>query len=88
MTPLRMYTDGTDKAIAKSPEDAMVLWAATYGVGYTEETGRVSGDWALVPAGKQVTLHFPDDDGRGAEMRSAAEWIAKEGRCWFGSTEY
>jgi len=88
MPILRMYADDTDKVIAESPEDAMVLWEATYGVGYTRDTGRGHEAWAPVPVAKQVTLHFPDDEGGGSETRPASEWVAKEGRCWFSSTEY
>ncbi len=88
MTTLLMYGDSTDKVIAESPDDAMALWAAQYGMSYTEETGCGPDEWLSVPADKPVTLCFPDDANRPSETRSAAEWIASKGRCWFGSTEY
>lgn len=86
MSDLRMYTDNTDTVIATSAEDALLVWAETHGDGYNDEH---EGDWALnwsqIPDDKPVTLSYPAED---AATMTAAEWCAKDGRGFWGSTEF
>jgi hypothetical protein len=73
-----------DWVIAESVDDANAVLSEHYG--YTLEQ--------LIDDDTQITEQLPDDkpltldeDGSKTTL-TAAEWIAKEGRCLLGSTEY
>ena len=84
---LHMYKEEVDTVIAESKEDAAKVWAEHVGGDYREER---DGDdpvecWEQIPDDKPVTLAYPEED---AATMTAAEWCAKDGRCFWGSTEY
>ena len=92
MRTLHMYKEECDTVIAESPKDAMAVWCEHTGDSYADEFGTDMGEpedaWELVPDAQSVTLHFPDEPDRQPETRTAAEWCASNGRCYWGSTEY
>lgn len=83
---LHMFREETDTVIAESPEDAAKVWAEQCG-DYREAR---DGDdpvecWGQIPDDKPVTLSYPEEV---AATMTAAEWCAKDGRGFWGSTEY
>ncbi len=85
---LYMFKEECDTVIAESKDDAAKVWALH--TGCTEfPDGRndvpTAECWAQIPDDQQVTLSFPEDE---AATMTAAEWCAKDGRGFWGSTEY
>ena len=73
---LRVWTDGEDWIIAHSAERAHELRAASYGE-RPEDTGELAGWKALEPT-KRVSVY--DEAGDTWTVRTAAEWVAAEGK--------
>lgn len=82
MTTLKVWAnDVVDWVIAESPEDADSVCLEH--IGYPPDDPY---EWTELSMDSVITLHM--DDGRGTVEKTCADWIAEQGRCFLGSTEY
>lgn len=87
MSTLHMFREYADTVIAESKEDAAKVWAEHTGGDYREER---DGDdpvesWVQIPDREMVSLAHPEEE---AATMIASDWCAKEGRGFWGSTEF
>ena len=85
---LQLYVDDADFVVARSPEDACTVWAECIGATYADETGRGPDAWSVIADDKPFPLNDLDHPEKPPEVLTAAQWIAKEGRGFLGSSDY
>jgi hypothetical protein len=99
-TQLRVFSNDTYTVVAADPNDAIAVLEATYGPGVIEELK--ADEFSEYPDDKVVRVTDNEGDLRkkgyttepnpltGAEVvsKTAAEWIACEGRCVLSTTEF
>lgn len=83
MSTLHVYSNGTDTVVARSVDEAWLVW--------TKAIGEVKEDyphdmWHQVPPEKMLRIHDENDDT--TRKMSAREWAVVMGRGFLCSTEY
>jgi hypothetical protein len=83
---LRVWCDGTDWVIAETAERAHELRAKSCGESNPDDMGDLE-DWRAISDDESIRVHDQRDDS--VTTRTAAEWVAHEGKEGFlCSTEY
>ena len=79
-------TSGSETVIAESPAAAWAILEREMHLARDEfDEGA---EWEQRPDDKPMTMIHVDDPGQPSETLTATQWVAKQGRGYFGSTEY
>lgn len=80
---LHVFENDHDAVVAESAEDATALLIEMTGYDPSEV-----GEWRRIDDGEPYTIQHVDEPGCPKDTRTAAEWVAFNGRGPLASTEY
>ena len=83
---MTVFTNGTDTVVANDRADIASVIESFYG-STMEQEGWSLDDWREVPDGKPITISNYDGNDNKLTL-TAAEWAARDGRCFLCSTEW
>lgn len=87
MSELRVFTNGTDTVVAADLADAQRVVEAHHGVTFEQE-GWSLDEWEEVPSDQLITIWDEGYDALLYTSKTAADWVASDGRGFLCSTEY
>jgi len=83
---LQMFTNHTDTVVAEDLSDVQRIIEKRHGTTFEQE-GWSLDEWGPVPDDKMITIHnFDGHDG--VLALTARQWIERDGRDFFASTEW
>lgn len=85
---LKVFTNDTDTVVANDLADAQRVWEEKIGATFEQE-GMSLDDWSRIADDKPITIRNLHDRGWDDKAtKTAAEWVASEGRGFLCSTEW